>query len=333
MTVGHSPASDPAVPSAGHALPYPRNLVGYGPQPPRPAWPGGARLALNFVLNYEEGAEYTVLNGDAHSETYLHELPGGAAVQGARSVNTESGYDFGARVGVWRLLNTFERAGVPFTVFAVGRALELNPAVGPAFIAAGHEVASHHWRWIDYAGMPAALEREHVLRSIDAIERYCGVPPVGWYGGRVSERSRELAAATGVFLYDSDVYDDELPHWTRAADRDLLLIPYTLEANDVKFSVAPGFGMGSDFEQYLRDTFDTLYAEGSAPDTSRLGPRMMSVGLHCRVSGRPGRAAALARFLSYVASFPDVWIARRDEIARHWARVHPAPGTVVPYGR
>ena len=303
------------------ALNYPRDLRGYGSQPPRPHWPGGARLAISFVLNYEEGAEYTPLNGDAHAETYLHELPGNAPPSGLRNVNTESSYDFGARVGVWRLLNLFERASMPLTVFAVGKALELNPDAGRAFADLGHEVASHHWRWIDYTHMDPRLELEHIYRSIEAIDMYCGKPPTGWYGGRVSLQSRALAAETGVFRYDSDVYDDELPHWTRVANKDLLLIPYTLETNDVKFTVAPGFQTGNDFEAHLRDTFDTLYAEAGP---TGLGPRMMNVGLHCRVSGRPGRAAALGRFLNYVQEFDDVWVARREEIAQHWTHEFPA---------
>lgn len=291
---------------------YPRDLVGYGQHPPHPHWPNGARLALNFVLNYEEGAENSILNGDAHSETFIHEVPSATPLYGQRNLNTESSYDYGSRAGVWRILRIFENAGLPLTVFAVGKALADNPDVGRAFAALGHEVASHHWRWIDYMEMPEDLEREHVQRSVEIINELTGQPPAGWYGGRTSPRSRRLAVEAGCFRYDSDVYDDDLPHWTNVDGTPLLLVPYTFDVNDFKFSISPGFQTGDDFERYLRNAFDFLYAEGVH------APKMMSVGLHCRVTGRPGRAAALKRFLDYVNSHSDVWVCRRVEIADHW---------------
>lgn len=301
------------------SVPYPRDVVGFGETPPDPRWPGGARLALSFVLNYEEGGENTLLNGDRHSETFIHEVPSPAPLVGQRNVNTESSYDYGARAGVWRVLRLFERAGLPLTVFAVGKALADNPEVGRAFARLGHEVASHHWRWIDYLDMPEDQEREHVQASIDIIEELTGAKPVGWYGGRGSMQSRRLAVQAGCFRYDSDVYDDDLPHWTTVDGKPQLLIPYALDTNDFKFSISPGFSNGEDFETYLRQAFDFLYDEGAA------SPKMMSVGLHCRMAGRPGRAAALSRFLDYVRTFEDVWVCRRADIAEHWYGTFPPP--------
>lgn len=298
--------------------PYRRDLVGYGSQPVHPRWPKGARLAVSFVLNYEEGGENTLLNGDAQSETFVHEVPSAAPLVGLRNVNTESSYDYGARAGVWRILRMFKEADMPLTVFAVGRALELNPEAGRAFAAEGHEVASHHWRWIDYQNVSEKTEREHIARSIEIIERLTGSKPVGWYGGRTSLRSRELAAEAGCFIYDSDVYDDDLPHWTRVAERDMLLVPYSFDTNDFKFSISPGFITGDQFASYLRGAFDVLYEEG------RTTPKMLSIGLHCRMIGRPARAAGLNQFLRYVAQFDDVWVCRREEIARHWYQNFPA---------
>ncbi len=298
-------------------IPYPRDLVGYGEHPPDPRWPNGARVAVSFVLNYEEGAEHTILNGDAESETFVHEVPSPAPLVGLRNVNTESSYDFGARAGVWRLLRIFEEAEFPLTVFAVGKALADNPDVGRAFARLGHEVASHHWRWIDYLHVDEATEREHIQRSVDIIEKLTGSKPQGWYGGRTSLRTRRLAVEAGCFRYDSDVYDDDLPHWTKVDGQNLLLIPYTLDNNDFKFSLAPGFSSGVDFESYLRGAFDLLHEEG------RRSPKMMSVGLHCRMAGRPGRAAALRRFLTYLRGFEDVWVCRRADIAEHWYRNLP----------
>lgn len=301
------------------ATAYPRDPVGYGEHPPHPRWPGGARLAVSFVLNYEEGAENTILNGDPYSETFIHEVPNAPRLIGERNLNTESSYDYGARAGVWRLLRMFDKVRLPLTVFAVGKALADNPAVGRALARDGHEVASHHWRWIDYLHVDEDVEREHIQRSIETITELTGAPPVGWYAGRSSIRSRRLAVEAGCFRYDSDVYDDDLPHWTLVGDKQQLLIPYAFDTNDFKFSIAPGFSSGADFETYLRRTFDHLYEEGAD------APKMMSVGLHCRMAGRPGRAAALESFLTYVRGFDDVWVCRRAEIADHWYTQFPAP--------
>lgn len=294
--------------------PYPRDLLGYGPNPPDPKWPGGARVALSLVLNYEEGGENTVLNGDAGSELYLHEVPGGSPILGDRNRTVETQFDYGARAGVWRVMRLFAARRMRFTVYGVGRALELNPTVARAFTEAGHEVASHGWRWIDYHNMSEAQERAEIERCVETIARLCGKPPVGWYTGRISPRTRRLVAEHGGFLYDSDSYDDDLPHYVDVAGTPRLIIPYTLDANDMKFAVPPGFSAPGGFEQYLRDGLDLLRREGG---------RMMSIGLHCRLVGRPGRAAALERFLDHVAQCGDVWVATREEIARHWLATHP----------
>ncbi|MCQ4158324.1 allantoinase PuuE [Roseomonas sp. GC11] len=296
---------------------YPRDFVGYGATPPDPKWPNGARVALSFVLNYEEGGENTVLNGDAGSEIYLNETPGGVPVLGMRDIGKESQFDYGARAGVWRVLRMFARHHMKLTVYAVGRALELNPAVGRAFVEAGHEVASHGWRWINYQHVDEETERRHIADCVETIDRITGRPPVGWYTGRISEQTRRLVAEQGGFLYDSDAYDDDLPYYVTVAGKPLLILPYTLDNNDMKFAVPPGFTANDGFTQHLTDALDFLREEG------RTAPKMMSVGLHCRLVGRPGRAAALARFLEHVAACPDVWVATREEIARHWLSVHP----------
>jgi len=297
---------------------YPRDLRGYGPTPPDPRWPNGARLALSFVLNYEEGGENTVLNGDAASEIYLHEVPGGSPLVGARNRTVETQFDYGARAGVWRIMRLFAARGLKFTVYGVGRALELNPDVTRAFAEQGHEVASHGWRWIDYHSMPEAEERASITQCVQTIERLTGKRPVGWYTGRISPNTRRLVAEHGGFLYDSDSYDDDLPHYVEVAGKPQLIIPSTLDNNDMKFAVPPGFGDPDGFERYLRDAVEMLRAEGAAG-----APKMMSVGLHCRIVGRPGRAAALARFLDHVVSCGDIWVARREDIARHWWATHP----------
>jgi allantoinase len=292
-----------------------RDLVGYGSSPPDPKWPGGARLALNFVLNYEEGGENTPLEGDPASEAFLHEVVGAPATVGRRNLNTESMFEFGSRVGFWRVHRIFGKHGLPLTVYAVGQALQRNPDAARAMIDAGWEVASHGWRWIDYMEMPEDEERVHIRWAIEAIEEACGVRPVGWYTGRVSDNTRRLVVEEGGFLYDSDSYADELPYWVEVAGRTHLIVPYTLDANDFKFLLVNGFVTADDFYTYLVDTFDELYEEGG---------RMMNVGLHSRVVGRPGRARALDRFLGYVAARDDVWVTTRAEIARHWHEHHPA---------
>jgi putative urate catabolism protein len=299
---------------------YPRDLVGYGrDRVPHANWPGGARVAVQFVLNYEEGAENCVLHGDAASETFLSEIVGAVAFQRARHMNMESLYEYGSRVGVWRLLRTFEERRLPLTVFAAGMALARNPEAAAAFVAGGHEVASHGWRWIDYHGVDEATERSHMALAVDAIRRLTGAAPAGWYTGRTSENTRRLVVEHGGFLYDADSYADELPYWVRVAGLNHLVVPYTLDANDMRFATAGGFANGDEFFTYLRDTFDVLYAEGEK------APRMMSIGLHCRLAGRPGRAAALARFLDHVQSHDRAWICRRVDIARHWHEHHPPP--------
>ncbi len=296
-----------------------RDLVGYGASPPDPRWPEGARLAVSFVLNYEEGGERTPLAGDPEAESFLHEVVGAPATVGQRNLNAESMFEFGSRAGFWRVHRIFKRLGLPLTVYAVGQALERNPQAARAMVEAGFEVASHGWRWIDYLEVPEEEERAHIRRSIEAIARACGRRPVGWYTGRVSERTRRLVVEEGGFLYDSDSYADELPYWVEVAGRSHLVVPYTLDANDCKFLLPNGFVTAADFLDYLVDTFDQLYEEGG---------RMMSVGLHCRIAGRPGRARAVHRFLAYVQEHRAVWVATREQIARHWLRHHPptAPG-------
>jgi putative urate catabolism protein len=291
-----------------------RDFVGYGASPPDPQWPGGARLALSFVLNYEEGGENTPLEGDAASEAFLHEVVGAPATVGRRNLNTESMFEFGSRAGFWRVHRIFAKHGLPLTVYAVAQALERNPAAAHAMIEAGWEVASHGWRWIDYLEFSEDEERAHIRRAIEAIEKVCGVRPVGWYTGRISENTRRLVVEEGGFLYDSDSYADELPYWVDVGGRDHLVIPYTLDANDFKFLLVNGFVTADQFHAYLVDSFEQLYEEGG---------RMMSVGLHCRIVGRPGRAPALDRFLAHVRGREGVWVTTRAEIARHWRDHHP----------
>ena len=291
---------------------YPRDLCGYGAYPPDPRWPGGARLALQIVLNYEEGGENCVLHGDPASEAFLSDIVSAKAREGVRHMSMESLYEYGSRVGVWRLKKLFDRYGIPVTVFAVGMAVERYPDPVRALFASGHEICSHGYRWIDYQDVSENTEREHMQRAIRIIEETIGERPLGWYTGRTSPNTRALVVEEGGFLYDSDDYSDELPFWDRRHGKPQLVIPYTLDVNDMRFATTQGFNSGKQFLQYLKDTFDVLYAEGA--DT----PRMMSVGLHCRISGRPGRFAALEAFLRYARSHDDVWFCRRVDIARHW---------------
>jgi putative urate catabolism protein len=291
-----------------------RDLVGYGERPPDARWPGGARLALSFVLNYEEGGESSVLEGDTAAEAFLHEVVGAPATVGRRNPNVESMFEFGSRSGFWRVYRIFTRHGLPLTVYAVAQALERNPEAARAMVAAGWEVASHGWRWVDYLEVSEEEERDHIRRAIEAIERVCATRPVGWYTGRVSANTRRLVVEAGGFLYDSDSYADELPYWVEVAGRPHLVIPYTLDANDFKFLLTNGFVTAADFLEYLIDSFEQLYEEGG---------RMMTVGLHCRIVGRPGRARALDRFLTHVGEREGVWVTTRAEIARHWHAHHP----------
>jgi putative urate catabolism protein len=296
-----------------------RDLVGYAGRPPHPRWPGGARVAVQFVLNVEEGAESSILNGDARSEAYLHELPGRSPRTGERDPSVEGMYAYGSRAGVWRILDLFATRGLPLTAFAVGRALELAPEIGRALRDAGHEVAGHGYRWLDYHGIDEDEERRHVRLSVEAIERICGRRPVGWYTGRVSLATRRLVREEGGFLYSSDAYDDDLPYWLDGSPPHLV-IPYTLVNNDARYLWPTGFASGGDFLRSLTDAFDQLWDEGER------APKMMSVGLHGRISGHPARARALARFLDHVKGRDAVWICRREEIARHWIAEHPACG-------
>jgi allantoinase len=295
---------------------YSRDLIGYGAHPPDPQWPHQARLALQFVLNVEEGGEASLLNGDPGSESYLHELPGRPALWGLRDTSVESMYEYGSRVGFWRILRLFEERGLPLTAFAVGRSLEHNPEAGAALAELGHEVAGHGYRWIDYRYVSEALERDHIQRTLAIIQETTGQRPLGWYTGRVSPHTRRLLIEEGGFLYDSDAYNDDLPYWI-AAPKPHLVIPYTLVNNDCRFLLAPGFSSGDEFFNSVRAAFNLLWAEGAHQ------PKMMSVGLHSRISGHPARAEALARFLDEIIAFEQVWICRRVDIARHWLKTRP----------
>lgn len=297
---------------------YPRDMVGYGAHPPHPRWPGNARVALQIVVNYEEGGENNVLHGDAASETFLSEIIGAAAFEGRRHMSMESIYEYGSRAGFWRLMHLFEERKLPVTMFAVAMALERHPEAAKAMVELGHEVASHGWRWINYDQVDEVTEREHLNRAIASIEKLTGQRPLGWYTGRTSERTQRIVAEEGGFLYDADSYADDLPYWVKVAGRDQLIVPYTLDANDMRFATPQGFNTGDQFFTYLHDTFDTLYEEGER------APKMMSVGLHCRLAGRPGRIGGLKRFLDHVQRHDKVWICRRVDIARHWRQVHPA---------
>lgn len=296
---------------------YPRDLRGYGAQPPDPRWPGGARIAVQFVVNYEEGGENCVLHGDASSEAFLSEIVPAQPIPGARHMNMESVYEYGSRAGVWRLLRLFAERRLHFTSYAVGMAIERMPEIAIAMHGAGHEVASHGYRWIDYQHVGIEQERADMHRAIEAQTRILGSRPLGWYLGRCSPNTRSMIAAEGGFLYDSDSYADDLPYWDANPLRPQLVIPYTLDANDMRFASPAGFPTGEDFFAYLRDSFDLLYREGET------APKMLSIGLHCRLAGRPGRAGALARFMDHVLAHERVWIPRRIDIARHWHAVHP----------
>lgn len=296
---------------------YPRDLVGYGGTPPHPRWPGGARLAVQFVINYEEGAERCVLDGDGESEAFLSEIVGAEPVRGARHMNMESLYEYGSRAGFWRLHRLFTSRDIPVTVFGVAVAMRRNPQAVEAMLNAGWEIASHGYRWLDYQDMPESLEWDHLQHAIELHTKLTGSRPSGWYLGRCSPNTHRLVSEEGGFTYNADTYADDLPYWDTTHTNPQLMIPYTLDANDMRFATSQGFNSGEQFYTYLKDTFDVLYAEGLTT------PKMMSVGLHCRLAGRPGRAAALARFLDYVQQHPDTWLCRRIEIAEHWREHHP----------
>jgi len=299
---------------------YPRDMVGYGGRPPRADWPGNARVAVQFVLNYEEGAENNVLHGDAAAETFLSDMVGAQAVHGQRNMAMESLYEYGSRAGFWRLHDLFAQRRAPLTVFGVAMAMARNPQAVEAMVTAGWEIASHGYRWIDYQNVPLEIEREHIAKAIELHASVTGERPLGWYQGRTSPNTARLVVEEGGFVYDADSYADDLPYYDHRYGRPQLIVPYTLEANDMKFAALNGFTTGDQFFAYLKDAFDILYTEGLA------APKMMSVGLHCRIAGRPARAAAVARFLDYIQAHDRVWIARRIDIARHWLGVHPFLG-------
>ena len=296
---------------------YPRDILGYGQNPPHPQWPNNSRIAVQFVINYEEGAENCILHGDPASETFLSEIIGAPRFVGARHMSMESLYEYGSRAGFWRLHRLFTSRNLPVTVFGVAMALERNPEAVEAMLKAGWEIASHGYRWIDYKNIPEDIEREHMAKAIDIHTRVTGSRPLGWYTGRTSSNTQRLVQEAGGFLYDADSYADDLPYWVETPAGDPhLVVPYTLDTNDMRFASPQGFNSGEQFFAYLRDAFDVLYAEGES------SPKMLSIGLHCRLIGRPGRIASLEKFLDHVKSHTDVWLCRRIDIAHHWYKHH-----------
>jgi allantoinase len=298
---------------------YPRDMVGYGPNPPHPQWPGGANIAVQFVLNYEEGAENSVLHGDQASETFLSEIVGAQPFPN-RQMSMESLYEYGSRAGLWRVLRVFGRRGLPLTIFGVAMALARNPQALAAFVQRGDEIACHGLRWVSYQLVEPEVERGHIAEAVRLMTELTGEAPLGWYTARDSPQTRRLVVEHGGFLYDADSYADDLPYWTAVDGTNHLVVPYTLDTNDMRFASPGGFGSGDEFFTHLRDAFDVLYAEGAAGS-----PKMLSIGLHCRLVGRPARIAALERFLDHVQAHDKVWIARRIDIARHWI-AHFPPG-------
>ncbi len=296
----------------------PRDLVGYGENAPHPKWPDNARLALQFVINYEEGGENCILDGDQSSEWLLSDIIGATPYVNQRHMNMESLYEYGSRAGFWRLHRLFTEKEVPCTVFAVALALQKNPEAAAAMVQAGWEVASHGLRWIDYQNMSEDKERHHIAEAVRIHTEVVGSRPLGLYQGKPSPNTRRLIMEEGGFLYDADSYGDDLPYWVTKGDQRHLVIPYTLDNNDMRFVTASGFANGEQFYHYLKDAFDCLYEEG------QVAPKMMSVGLHCRIVGRPGRIQGLRKFLDYVQSHDDVWLCRREDIAKHWATEHAA---------
>tara|TARA_Y100000389_G_scaffold108562_1_gene105697 strand:- start:86 stop:985 length:900 start_codon:yes stop_codon:yes gene_type:complete len=290
-----------------------RNMVGYGAKGKKISWPNNAKLALQIVLNYEEGGESCILNGDKYSETFLSEIIGAKAIKG-RHISMESIYEYGSRAGFWRLDKLFKEKKVPVTIFGVGLALKQNPEVCEAIKTGDYEIAAHGYRWIDYQNVKKSIEKKHMLDAIKTIKDIFGTRPAGWYTGRCSPNTRDLVFDEGGFLYDSDSYGDDLPYWEHRDKKKQLIIPYTLDNNDMRFATNQGFNTGDHFFNYLKDSFDTLYEEG------KLSPKMMSVGLHCRLIGRPGRIQSLKRFLDYVLKFEDIWICKREDIANHWIK-------------
>jgi len=296
---------------------YPRDLIGYGAHPPHPRWPGDTRIAVQFVLNYEEGAERAVMHGDEVSEYFLSEMVGTTPIPGMRHMSMESLYEYGSRVGFWRIKRLFDAYRLPLTVFGVAQAMARNPAAVEAMLESGWEIASHGYRWIDYQHFPEEVEAEHIATAVKIHTELTGERPLGWYQGRTSPNTARLVAAEGGFLYDADSYADDLPYYDTQHGRPQLIVPYTLDVNDMRFVAVQGFNSGDQFFAYLRDAFDVLYTEGET------APKMLSVGLHGRVVGHPARMAALKRFIDHVLAHDRVWVARRIDIARHWLDVHP----------
>ena len=296
---------------------YPRNMIGYGSNEPKVVWPNNAKLALQIVLNYEEGGENNILHGDKHSETFLSEIIGAQAFKD-RHINMESMYEYGSRRGFWRLHKLFEEKKIPITIFGVAMALERNPEVCEAIKNGNYEIACHGWRWIDYQNVKKSTEKKDMKLAIKTIKKIFGKRPLGWYTGRCSPNTRDLVFDDGGFLYDSDSYSDDLPYWEYKKNKKQLIIPYTLDNNDMRFATNQGFNSGDQFYTYLKDSFDALYEEG------KTNPKMMSVGLHCRLIGRPGRIQSLKKFLDYVLKFNDVWICKRIDIAKHWIKNYPS---------
>ena len=295
---------------------YPRDMIGYGSKEPKVVWPNNAKLALQIVLNYEEGGENNILHGDKHSETFLSEIIGAQAFKD-RHINMESMYEYGSRRGFWRLHKLFQEKKIPITIFGVAMALERNPEICDAIKNGNYEVACHGWRWIDYQNVKKSTEKKDMKLAIKTIKKIFGKRPLGWYTGRCSPNTRDLVFDDGEFLYDSDSYSDDLPYWEYKKNKKQLIVPYTLDNNDMRFATSQGFNSGEQFYTYLKDSFDALYEEG------KTNPKMMSVGLHCRLIGRPGRIQSLKKFLDYVLKFNDVWICKRIDIAKHWIKNYP----------
>ena len=298
---------------------YPRDLIGYGQKLPRFKWPNNARVAIQFVLNIEEGGENCVLHGDTASESFLSEIIGATPFEDSRHMSMESIYEYGSRAGCWRILKLFRDYNLPITIFAVAMAAQRNPSVIEQALKDGHEVASHGLRWINYHGIPESLEKAHMEEAMEILTNICGERPVGWYTGRTSGNTRKLVSEYGGFLYDADDYSDDLPFWSKA-QKNHLIVPYTLDTNDMRFASPQGFNSADQFYTYLRDSFDTLYEEGKD------SPKMMSIGMHARILGRPGRFKAIKNFVEYIKNFDDIWVARRDSIALHWQKIsEPSP--------
>ena len=294
---------------------YPRNMLGYGSNLPKVNWPNKARIAVQFVLNYEEGGENSVLHGDKFSEIFLSEIIGAKPIKG-RHINMESLYEYGSRAGFWRIHNLFKKYNLPLTVFGVGMAMERSLEICKEMKKSNYEIASHGWRWIDYQNISKSIEKNHMKKAINIIKKIFGQRPVGWYTGRCSPNTLDLVMEEGGFLYCSDTYSDDLPYWEKRGKKKQLMIPYTLDNNDMRFLTNQGFNYGDQFYNYLKDSFDALYEEGKE------NPKMMSIGLHCRIIGKPGRIQSLKKFLDYVTNFDKVWICKREDIAKHWIKNH-----------